>query len=80
MGRHAVLLSQLREAKLPWSRIRSPHICRLERRYETHLRHSRNHFAQHKMVDLLAAQNQPAQILAGSTTVLLPKELQDPVA
>ncbi len=44
-----MLQSQLRQAKLLWPR--SPHVRLLERRHQSHLRHSRSKFNQREVLD-----------------------------
>ncbi len=76
-----MLQSQLREAKLLWPR--SPHVRLLERRYQTHLRHSRSKFAQREVVDfsrLLRTNPRKFWQAARLPNVLLPRELHDPAA
>jgi len=74
-----LLQSQLREAKLLWPR--SLHVCLLQRRYQTHLRHSRTNFAQREVVDFLQLlRTNPRKFwqAARLPNVLLPQELHDP--
>ena len=76
-----MLQSQLREAKLLW--LRSPHVRLLERRYHSHLRHSRSKFAQREVVNfsqLLKNNPRKSWQAARLPNVLLPRELHDPAA
>ena len=76
-----MLQSQLRQAKLLWPR--SPHVRLLERRYQTHLRHSRSKLAQREIVDfsqLLRTNPRKFWQAAPLPNMLLPRELHDPAA
>jgi len=76
-----MLQSQLREAKLLWPC--SPHVHLLERRYQTHLCHSRSNFAKCEVIDfsqLLKTNPRKFWQAARLPNVLLPKELHDPAA
>ena len=76
-----MLQSQLRQAKLLWPR--SPHVRWLERRYQSHLRHSRSKFNQREVVDfsqLLRTNPRKFWQAARLPNVLLPTELHDPAA
>ncbi|DBA77774.1 TPA: hypothetical protein ACH3X1_009234 [Trebouxia sp. C0004] len=72
---------QLREAKLLWPR--SPHVRLLERRYQTHLRHSRSKFAQREIVDfsqLLRTNPRKFWQAARLPNMMLPRQLHDQAA
>ena len=76
-----MLQSQLRQAKLLWPC--SPHVPLLERRYQTHLRHSRSKFAPREIVDfsqLLRTNPRKFWQAARLPNMLLPRELHDPPA
>ena len=78
-----MLQSQLRQAKLLSPR--SPHIRLPERQYQSHLRHSRDHFAQRGVLEFsqqLLFKSNPRKFwqTVRLPSVLLPKELQTPAA
>ena len=76
-----MLHSQLRQAKLLSPR--SPHICLLERRYQSHLRHIRDLFAQRGVLEfsqLFKSNPRKFWQTVRLPGMFLPKELQTPAA
>lgn len=76
-----LLQTQLRQAKLLTPR--APHIRLLERRYQSHLRHSRDNFAQRGIVEfsqLLKINPRKFWQMVRLPSMLLPAELQHPAA
>ena len=76
-----VLQSQLRQAKLLSPR--SPHVRLLERRYQSHLRHSRDSFAHRGILEfsqLFKSNPRKFWQMVRLPSMLLPEELRDTAA
>ena len=76
-----MLQSQSRQAKLLSPR--SPHVRLLERRYQSHLRHSRDSFAQRGVLEfsqLFKSNPRNFWQMVRLPSMLLPEELRDPAA